>query len=130
MDSETIGFVPATELAELIRTRKISPVEYMHALLARIATLEPKVNAFAYLASDRAMDAAKKAEATLMSGARIGRLHGVPATIKDLLFTKDMPTQRGSKIFAGDRPSEDTPIVPRLQDEGASIIGKTTTPEV
>ncbi len=129
MDSETIGFMPATELAELIRTKKISPVEYMRALLDRIAALEPKVNAFAYLAADRAMNGAKQAEAELMSGARIGRLHGVPVTIKDLLITKDMPTQRGSKIFAGDRPSEDTPIVPRLQDEGAIVVGKTTTSE-
>ncbi len=129
MDSETIGFMPATELAELIRTKKISPVEYMRALLDRIAALEPKVNAFAYLAADRAMNGAKQAEAELMSGARIGRLHGVPVTIKDLLITKDMPTQRGSKIFAGDRPTEDTPIVPRLQDEGAIVVGKTTTSE-
>jgi aspartyl-tRNA(Asn)/glutamyl-tRNA(Gln) amidotransferase subunit A len=129
MDSETIGFMPAVELAELIRTKKISPVEYMRALLDRIAALEPKVNAFAYLGSDQAMDAAKRAESQLMSGARIGRMHGIPVTIKDLLFTKNMPTQRGSKIFAGDRPSEDTPIVPRLQDEGAIVIGKTTTSE-
>jgi aspartyl-tRNA(Asn)/glutamyl-tRNA(Gln) amidotransferase subunit A len=129
MDSETIGFMTAVELAELIRTRKISPVESMRALLDRIAALEPKVNAFAYLGADQAMDAAKRAESQLMSGARIGRLHGIPVTIKDLLFTKDMPTQRGSKIFAGDRPSEDTPIVPRLQDEGAIVIGKTTTSE-
>src|SRR5947209_203526 len=129
MDSETIGFMTAVELAELIRTKKISPVESMHALLDRIAALEPKVNAFAYLGADQAMDAAKRAESQLMNGARIGRLHGIPVTIKDLLFTKDMPTQRGSKIFAGDRPSEDTPIVPRLQDAGAIVIGKTTTSE-
>ncbi|XIA67491.1 amidase family protein [Bradyrhizobium sp. TZ2] len=121
--------MPAVELAELIRTRKISPVEYMQALLGRISELEPKVKAFAHLAADRAMDDAKKAEAALMSGARIGRLHGVPATIKDLSITRDMPTQRGSKIFAGDQPIEDTPIVPRLRDEGAIILGKTTVSE-
>jgi aspartyl-tRNA(Asn)/glutamyl-tRNA(Gln) amidotransferase subunit A len=129
MDSETIGFMPAVELAEMIRTKKISAVETMRVLLERIAALEPKVNAFAYLGAEQAMDGAKKADAELMRGARIGRLHGVPVTIKDLLFTKDMPTQRGSKIFAGDRPSEDTPIVPRLQDEGAIVVGKTTTSE-
>ena len=129
MDSETIGFMPAVELAEMIRTKKISAVESMRALLERIAALEPKVNAFAYLGAEQAMDGARKADAELMRGARIGRLHGVPVTIKDLLFTKDMPTQRGSKIFAGDRPAEDTPIVPRLQDEGAIVVGKTTTSE-
>ena len=129
MNSETIGFMTAVELAERIRTKQISPVEYMRDLLDRITTLEPKVNAFAYLAADQAMDAAKRAEAALMSGGRIGRLHGVPATIKDLAITKDMPTQNGSLIFKGNRPSEDTPVVPRLRDEGAIILGKTTTSE-
>ena len=129
MDSEDLGFMPATELAELIRTKKISPVEYMRTLLERIETLEPSVNAFAYLAADQAMDAARTAEKALMSGDRIGRLHGVPATIKDLVITKDMPTQSGSLIFQDYQPTEDSPVVPRLQAEGAIILGKTTTSE-
>lgn len=130
MNSESIGFLPAIELAELIRTKKISPVEYTRVLLDRIAGLEPKVNAFAYLAADRAMHDAKKAEVALMSGERIGRLHGIPATLKDFTITKDMPTQYGSKMFAGNQPTEDGPIVQRLRDEGAIILGKTTTSEV
>ncbi len=129
MSNEDIGFLPATELTELIRTKKLSPVEYMRALLDRIDACEPKVNAFAHLAADQAMDGARAAEAALMSGARIGRLHGVPATIKDLAITKDMPTQSGSLIFKDHQPAEDTPVVPRLKDEGAIIIGKTTTSE-
>ncbi|MER9725714.1 MULTISPECIES: amidase family protein [unclassified Mesorhizobium] len=128
MDPETIGFMPAVELAQLIRTKEISPVEYMRALLSRITELEPKVNAFAYLAADRAMNDAKKAETALMSGARIGRLHGVPVTIKDSI-TKDMPTRNGSKIVVRDQPIEDAPLVLRLRDEGAIVIGKTTMPE-
>ena len=68
----------------------------MRALLDRIEALEPKVNAFAYLAADQAMDAARAAEQALMSGERIGRLHGVPVTIKDLAWTKDMPTQQAA----------------------------------
>jgi len=129
MDSADLGFLPATRLAELIRTRQLSPVEYMQALLGRIEALEPKVNAFAHLAADQAMAAARRAEARLMSGERIGRLHGVPVTIKDLAITKDMPTQSGSLIMQGHQPSEDTPVVPRLKDEGAIILGKTTTSE-
>ena len=129
MTNEDLGFLPATDLAELIRTKKLSPVEYMRSLLDRIAALEPKVNAFAHLAADQAMDAARAAEKALMGGGRIGRLHGVPATIKDLAITKDMPTQSGSQIFKGHQPSEDTPVVPRLRDEGAIILGKTTTSE-
>ncbi len=129
MDSETLGFMPATELAELIRTKQLSPVEYMQALLNRITALEPKVNAFAWLAADQALDGAKRAEAALMGGGPIGRLHGVPVSIKDLAITKDMPTQNGSKIFAGNRPTEDTPVVTRLQAAGAIVTGKTTTSE-
>ncbi len=129
MDQEDLGFLPATKLAELIRTKQLSPVEYMRSLLTRIETLEPKVNAFVHLAADQALDAARQAEAKLMSGDRIGRLHGVPVTIKDLANTKDMPTQSGSLIMQGHQPTEDTPVVPRLRDDGAIILGKTTTSE-
>jgi aspartyl-tRNA(Asn)/glutamyl-tRNA(Gln) amidotransferase subunit A len=129
MNAEDLGFLPATRLAELIRTRQLSPVEYMQTLLGRIETLEPKVNAFVYLAADQAMDAARAAEARLTSGDRIGRLHGVPVTIKDLTITKDMPTQQGSLIYQGNQPAEDAPILSRLKAEGAIILGKTTTSE-
>ena len=129
MDNETLAFTPAVELVEMIRTKKLSPVEYMTALLTRIEALNLRVNAFAHLAADAAMDAAKHAEDALMKDQRIGRLHGIPVTIKDLAITKDMPTQMGSNIFAGNQPKEDTPIVPRLRDEGAIILGKTTTSE-
>jgi aspartyl-tRNA(Asn)/glutamyl-tRNA(Gln) amidotransferase subunit A len=129
MDSDDLAFTPATELAAMIRQKQISPVEVMQATLARIEALEPKVNAFAHLAADQAMAAAKDAEAALMGGGRIGRLHGVPATIKDLAITADMPTQAGTLIMKGNQPTEDTPIVPRLRGEGAIILGKTTTSE-
>jgi aspartyl-tRNA(Asn)/glutamyl-tRNA(Gln) amidotransferase subunit A len=129
MTSEDLCFLPATQLADLIRTKQLSPVEYLQALMERIEVLNPRVNAFAYLSPDRAMDAARVAEAKLMAGDGIGRLHGVPVTIKDLTITKDMPTQRGSLIHEGNQPTEDAPIVPRLKNEGAIILGKTTTSE-
>jgi aspartyl-tRNA(Asn)/glutamyl-tRNA(Gln) amidotransferase subunit A len=129
MDSETIGFMPATEWAARIRAKEFSPVEAMRALLDRIQALEPKLNAFAYLAADHAMDAARAAEKAVMGGERLGRLHGVPVTIKDLCWTRDMPTQHGSLTAKGAQPTEDTPVVPRLKGEGAIVIGKTTTSE-
>ena len=129
MTNEEIGYTPATQLAEMIRRKQISPTEVMRATLDRITALEPKENAFAYLAADQAMDAARAAERALLTGQRIGRLHGVPVTIKDLAITKDMPTEFGSNIMKGNRPTEDTPFVPRLKDEGGIIIGKTTTSE-
>ncbi|MGH3421965.1 MAG: amidase, partial [Streptosporangiaceae bacterium] len=129
MDRDQLAFTPAVRLAEMIRTKQISPVEAMRTLLERIQALEPRVNAFAHLAADQAMEAARQAETELMQGRRIGRLHGVPVTIKDLTITKDMPTQMGSLIFKDHQPTEDGPIVPRLRDEGAIILGKTATPE-
>ncbi len=129
MTNADIGFTPATKLAEMIRRKTISPTEAMRAILERIAAVDPKVNAFAHLAADRAMEQARAAEAKLLTGQKIGRLHGVPVTIKDLAITKDMPTQFGSHTMAGNQPTEDAPIVTRLQDEGAIVIGKTTTPE-
>ena len=129
MNSEDLGFTPATQMAEMIRTKQISPVEVMRGLLERITALEPKVNAFAYLAADQAMDAARAAETALMKDGAVGPLHGLPVTIKDLANTKDMPTQHGSLIFKDNQPSEDTPIVPRLKAQGAIILGKTTTSE-
>ncbi|HET8997409.1 MAG TPA: amidase [Acetobacteraceae bacterium] len=129
MDTEALCFTPATQLAELIRTKQVSPVEYMRAVLDRIQALDPQVNAFAHLAAEQAMEAARQAEKALLGGERIGRLHGIPVTIKDLAITKDMPTQSGSRIYAGHQPSEDAPMVPRLRDEGAIILGKTTTSE-
>jgi len=129
MDDETLAFTTATKLAELIRTKQISPVEVMEATLRRIAALDGRVNAFANLGADRAMAQAKQAEAALMGRGPIGRLHGLPATIKDLAITKELPTQFGTLMLKGNQPTEDTPFVTRLQDAGAIVIGKTTTSE-
>src|ERR1700733_9254493 len=129
MDAETLAFTPAVTVAELIRTKQLSPVEYLQALLERIQRLEPRVNAFVHLDAGPAMDAAKRAEAALLGGGPIGRLHGIPVTLKDLAITKAMPTQHGSNIFAGHQPAEDAPFVTRVQDAGAIVLGKTTTSE-
>ncbi len=129
MDDETLAFTTATKLAELIRTKQISPVEVMEATLRRIDALNGQVNAFANLGADRAMAQAKQAEAALMGGGPIGRLHGLPTTIKDLAITKELPTQFGTLMLKDNQPTEDTPFVTRLQDAGAIVIGKTTTSE-
>ena len=129
MTNDDLGYLPATQLAELIRTKKLSPVEYMQALLARIRKVEPKVNAFVHLAEEHALNAARQAEQVLASGAPLGRLHGVPVTIKDLAAAGGMPMQSGSHIFKGNMPEEETPMVTRLRNEGAIVLGKTTTSE-
>src|SRR5215831_3053429 len=119
----------ALTLARQIRTKAISPVAVVDAVLRRIEALQPTVNAFITVTADEARDAARKAETALATGERLGPLHGVPFSVKDLLFTKSVRTTMGSFIFADQVPAEDAVPVRRLREAGAILIGKTTTPE-
>ena len=83
MDKTELCFTPATELAGAIRAKKLSSVEITSTVLERIAALEPKLNAFAHLAAEEAMEAAAKADRAFAKGDSIGPLHGIPVTIKD-----------------------------------------------
>ncbi len=116
-------------LARLIRTKAVSPVALIDATLARIEALQPTVNAFITVTADEAREAAHRAEAALMAGDNVGPFHGVPFSVKDLLFTKGVRTTMGSAIFADQVPAEDAVPVRRLREAGAILIGKTTTPE-
>jgi aspartyl-tRNA(Asn)/glutamyl-tRNA(Gln) amidotransferase subunit A len=82
----------ALTLARQIRTKQLSPVAVVDAVLHRIESLQPTVNAFITVTADEARDAARRAEAAVMAGARLGPLHGVPFSVKDLLFTKGVRT--------------------------------------
>ena len=129
VDATELCYTPATELARLIRTRALSPVEAARAVLERIERVNPAVNAFCTVTADRALDAARAAERAVMSGARLGALHGVPFSIKDLALTKGVRTMSGSHIFATRVPDTDPPFVRRLLEAGGLLLGKTTTPE-
>ncbi|MFG3587433.1 amidase [Streptomyces sp. NPDC047990] len=118
----------ATELAELIRTRKVSSVEVVQAHLDRIEATNPRVNAIVTLA-DGALEAAKAADAELAAGVPVGPLHGVPFTVKDGFDTAGVLTQRGSPVFAGRVPSTDATAVARLKRAGAILLAKTNLPE-
>jgi aspartyl-tRNA(Asn)/glutamyl-tRNA(Gln) amidotransferase subunit A len=109
--------------------KKVSPVEVIEALLARIEQLNPTLNAFCLVAADEARQAAQAAEQAVMRGEALGPLHGVPVSIKDLVITKGLRTMRGSKLYEHDVPTEDAPVVERLKAAGAIVLGKTTTPE-
>lgn len=118
----------ATRLAELIRTREISPVEVVQAHLDRIAAVNPKLNAIVTIA-DNALDIARSAEAAVMAGGKLGPLHGVPITVKDSIDTAGILTQRGSPIFRGRIPDADATSVTRLKSAGAILLAKTNLPE-
>ena len=124
-----LNALSATELARLIRSKRLSPVEIVDASLARIEATNPALNAFCFVYAEEARAAARKAEAKVMRGASTGPLHGVPIAIKDLTKTKGKRTTMGSKIFEHWVPDEDAVIVERLAAAGAILVGKTTTPE-
>ena len=126
--TKEIIFSDATKLAELIRTKEVSPVEVVRAHLDRIAAVNPKINAIVTLA-DGALKAAKAAEAAVLAGDELGPLHGVPFTVKDSIDTADVATQRGSPIFKGRVPNVDATSVARMKKAGGILLAKTNLPE-
>jgi aspartyl-tRNA(Asn)/glutamyl-tRNA(Gln) amidotransferase subunit A len=129
MPATEICYMPATELAEAIRRKTMSPVEVIDAVYTRIHAVNPALNAYCTLTEDQARTQARAAETAVMRGGALGPLHGVPVSIKDLVFTKGVRTMRGSKIYEHFVPDEDAPVVERLHKAGAIALGKTTTPE-
>ncbi|MGZ5924708.1 MAG: amidase family protein [Rhizomicrobium sp.] len=119
----------ACTLAELVRKRKVSPVDIINGLLARLDVVEPKLNAFVVLDRDGAKRAAREAEATVMRGDALGPLHGVPVTIKDIQAVAGLPTRRGSRLSDPSPAAADSVAVARLRAAGAIIVGKTTMTE-
>src|SRR5215467_3054544 len=127
MSTELI-YSDATKLAELIRTREVSPVEVIRAHLDRIEAINPKVNAVVTIVTD-ALKSAKEAEAAVQRGDNLGPLHGVPFTVKDSIDTAKVLTQRGTPIFKGRTPNTDATSVARLKKAGAILLAKTNLPE-
>ena len=127
MSTELI-YSDATKLAELIRTREVSPVEVMKAHLDRIEAVNPNVNAIVTIAKD-ALEFARKAEAAVRHGDELGPLHGVPFTAKDSIDTAMVPTQRGTPIFKGRTPDKDATSIARLKKAGGILLAKTNLPE-
>src|ERR1700720_2588984 len=123
-----IIYSAATKLAELIRTREVSPVEVVQAHLDRIEAINPKLNAIVTVA-DGALEAARAAEAAVLAGDELGPLHGVPITAMASIDTAGVLTQRGSPIFEGRIPATDATSVARLRKAGAILLAKTNLPE-
>ena len=131
MSDRDLCFTPATELVRLYRARRVSPLEVMQAVLARIDAVNPALNAYVTLAREAALAAARRATAALGRGrgTALPPLHGVPVSIKDLTLTAGIRTTEGSKVYEHRVPTEDALIVARLRAAGAIVVGKTNTPE-
>jgi Asp-tRNA(Asn)/Glu-tRNA(Gln) amidotransferase A subunit family amidase len=129
MNTDELCWIPASELARMIRAKDVSPVEVVAAVLERIDRINPRVNAYCTITAEQARKAAVEAEAAVRRGDRLGPLHGVPFSLKDLTPTKGIRTTMGSKIFEHNVPEEDAILVERLRGAGAILLGKTNTPE-
>ncbi|MCC6846979.1 MAG: hypothetical protein IT294_00660 [Deltaproteobacteria bacterium] len=120
----------AGELAALIRSRAASSREVVEAHLARVAAVNPVVNAITEVREDEALAAADAADASVARGAALGPLHGVPVTVKVNVDVAGSATTAGMPVFAEERPATDAPLVARLRAAGAIPLARTNMPDL
>jgi aspartyl-tRNA(Asn)/glutamyl-tRNA(Gln) amidotransferase subunit A len=118
-----------TQVSQLVRTKKVSPVELTQECLRRIDRLNPQLNAFITISAESALAEARTAEAEIQSGDYRGPLHGIPIALKDLIDTAGVRTTAASALFANRIPAQDAEVVRSLKAAGAVFLGKTNLHE-
>ncbi|HLZ62746.1 MAG TPA: amidase [Ktedonosporobacter sp.] len=113
-----------TEVSELIRQKKVSPVELVTECLARIEQLQPQLNAFITVTADQALQEARIAEREIQQGNWKSPLHGVPVGLKDFFDTAGIKTTAAFAPFKDRVPTRDAEVVTRLKEAGAIVLGK------
>jgi aspartyl-tRNA(Asn)/glutamyl-tRNA(Gln) amidotransferase subunit A len=116
--------MPIAEAARQIAARALSPVALAEAYLARIAAIDPQLNAYITVTTDLALQQASAADAELQRGVSRGRLHGIPFGMKDMVDTADILTTAHSRLLAHNYPARDAAVVDRLRQAGAVLLGK------
>src|SRR5215468_11240571 len=119
-----LGYLTIAEAARLIRARKLSPVEFTRAQLARIAATVSTYHAYIAVTEDLAIAQARAAEAEIMRGQWRGPMHGIPYALKDIFDVAGMATTCHSKLRADHRATADATVVRRLREAGAVLLGK------
>jgi amidase len=117
------------EISRGIRSKSFSPIEIVDAHLQRIASCEPKLNAFVHLDEHEARIQAAVAQSSVLRGDPLGPLHGVPVTVKSCVDVAGWPCPAGSLLRKDHVPQQDAPLVSRLKTAGAILLGNTNTPE-
>lgn len=130
MSDSDLTSLSAVAMAEQVRSGSISPVELVNAHLARIETLQPKLNAFVQVDAGGARKQARVAEAAVKSGEEVGALHGVPICIKSSIAVSGMRWECGTRLRAGAVATQDAPLVTRLKNAGAIVLGTTNCAEL
>ena len=120
----------ASRIAAEIRAAKLTSREITNACLERIEQVNPKINAVVQLVTERACREADELDRLAASGRFMGPLHGVPITIKDSLDSEGIVSTGGTMGRKDFIPQQDAPVVARLRDAGAVLLGKTNTPEL
>ena len=129
MNTEELAFASIEQLAPLVRKKKLSPVELVRVLLARIERFNPQLNAYLTITAEQALARARKAEAEILRGRWRGPLHGIPVSLKDNIWTRGVRTTAGAKILRDFVPEQDAAVVRRLRRAGAIVLGKTNLHE-
>lgn len=124
MDIDKVLRMNLEEVAKLIRNGTLSPVKLVTHIFERINKLNSKLNAYITLNQEESLKEAKRLEKKLQRGKYIGPLHGIPIGLKDNIYTKNLKTTMGSKIYENYLPSEDAFVVKKLKSSGAIVIGK------
>ena len=128
--SDDLALMTATQMLSGYRDGSLSPVETTQAALTAIEKHNPALNAYLLVDAEGALAAARESEERWRLGIPKGRVDGVPTSIKDIILTEGWPTRRGSHAIPADQPwAEDAPCTARLKENGAILLGKTTTPE-
>ncbi|HTU52414.1 MAG TPA: amidase, partial [Acetobacteraceae bacterium] len=128
MTASEPGWLTIAEAARLIAAKKLSPVELVRSLLARIQQFDPRINAFITVTGRQALAQARAAEKAVMAGKR-GRLRGIPLAYKDIYATAGVRTTAHSRLLAENVPKEDAEAIRRLAAAGAVMLGKLATHE-
>ena len=115
--------------AEGLAAGRISALELTRATLDRIRQTEPIVHAYATVTEELALASAERADREMASGKRRSRLHGIPIGLKDIIYTKGIPTEAGSRVLAGFAPDYNATVVSKLDEAGAVLVGKTVCHE-
>lgn len=117
-------YLSITELSELIRQKKVSPVELVTGCLKRIEQLNPTLNTFITVTADQALQEAKEAEREIKDGKWKGPLHGLPVGVKDMFDTAGIRTTAAFEYFKDRVPTKDAEVVTKLKEAGAILVGK------
>lgn len=129
MPDRALCFLTIEELATRIRSREVSPVEVVNALLARIDEHNDPLLAYLYVDGDAVRQAARAAETDIVAGGYRGPLHGIPVAYKDIYDVQGLPTTAASKVMAGYTATADCTVAARFRQAGALCMGKLNTLE-